>query len=249
MTGSLKFFRGGIFSTDRPYKHISRTISSTELIIMRSGTIAMEIGGERIRAREGDVLRILPKEPHGGFEETPSASFIWLHFDGATPDMLPARLSRPKSLDRVHLLARELLHYERAEGYPEGICECILRALLAEICYVHEEDGSLIASIKEYVRRHRLTGFSASELSESLGYNADYLTRYFKERCGTGLKQYADRIRTEAIKRELLVGGKLSEIGERCGFSDYKSLLKFFKYHTGMSPKEYLETYYEATTN
>lgn len=249
MTGNLKFLRGGIFSTDRTYKHISRTISSTELIIMRSGTLAMEIGGERILAEEGDVLKILPKEPHGGYEETEGCSFIWLHFDGATADMLPPRLSRPRSLDRVHLLAREVLHYERAEGYPEGICECILRALLAELCYVHEEDGSLIARIKEYARRHRLTGFSVAELSEELGYNPDYLSRYFKERCGTGLKQYADGVRTEAIKRELLVGGRLAEVCERCGFSDYKYFLKFFKYHTGMSPKEYLETYYEATTN
>lgn len=250
MYGQLKFKRGGIFTTDNSYRHISRTINTHELIIVTDGKLCMEIDGEQFAAVSGDVLRILPGEPHGGYEYTDGASFFWLHFDGALPDELPERITRPKNFDRTILLAKEVLHYSRAEGYPEGITECIFRALLAEISHRGDEPGSLIASIKEYVRKNRAVGLEVGEVAERFGYNADYLNRYFKSKCAVGLKQYINTARLDAIKQELLIGeGSLADIAERCGFSDYKYFLKFFKYHAGMSPSEYRETYYEALTN
>ena len=250
MYNNLRFLRGGILSKEGAYRHISRVINSYELIIVTEGEICMQIAGERLRARAGEVLRILPGEPHGGYEDTDSPSFIWLHFDGADGDSLPPRISKPKSYDRTLLLSKEVLHYSKSEGYPQGITECILRALLAEICYKGEEDGSLIASIKEWIRRERTKQITVSELSARFGYNGDYLNRLFKARCGVGLKQYIDSVRLDAMKQELLVGeGTLAEIAETFGFSDYKYFLKYFKYHSGMSPCEYKETYYEAITN
>ena len=250
MLGNLKFLRGGIFSKEGPYRHISRVINSYELIIVTEGELCMQISGERLRAAAGEVIRILPGESHGGFEDTSSPTFIWLHFEGVELDELPERFSKPKSFDRTLLLAKEVLHYSVAIGYPDGITECILKALLAEICYHGEEDGSLISSIKEWVRRNRTNQTTISELSHRFGYNSDYLNRLFKSRLGIGLKQYIDSVRLDAIKQELLVGGgTLSEISERFGFSDYKYFLKYFKYHSGMTPSEYKETYYEAITN
>ncbi len=250
MYNALRFFKGGNFSTNRPYRHISRTISSTELILVTGGSLCMEIGGERIRASAGDVLKILPDEPHGGFEDTPSVSFVWLHFDGAEENMLPERFSRPRSFERALLLSNEVLHYARAEGYPEGITECILRALLAELCYKGEGESGLVASIREWVKRNSMRQLSVSELAADLGYNADHLSRHFKAQCGEGLKEYIDKIRLDTVKRELLIGGdSLCEIANRCGFSDYKYFLKFFKYHAGMSPSRYKEAYYRARNN
>ena len=250
MYGKLKFKRGGIFSTDRDYRHISRTINTHELIIVTDGELRMEIDGERFAAVAGDVLRILPGEPHGGYEYTSGASFFWLHFDGAEEAELPSRITRPKNFERTLLLAKEVLHYSRADGYPEGITECIFRALLAEVSHKGDEPGSLIASIKEYIRKNRTSGLGVGDVATRLGYNSDYLNRYFKSKCGVGLKQYISTVRLDTIKQELLIGeGSLADIAERCGFSDYKYFLKFFKYHAGMSPSEYRETYYEALTN
>jgi len=250
MNEGLKFFRGGVFSCEGKYRHISRTISSTELIIVLSGELCMEISGEKIQALSGDALKILPGEPHGGYADTDSPSFIWLHFEGAAEYELPSRHTRPKSFNRTVLLAKEVLHYSVAKGYPEGITECMLRALLAEICYEGEEDGSLIASIKEWIRRERTKQITVAELSEVFGYNGDYLNRLFRAKLGVGLKQYIDSVRLDTIKQELLSSGApLSEIATRCGFYDYKYFLKYFKYHAGMTPSEYKETYYKAITN
>ena len=250
MYGKLKFIRGGIFSTDKPYRHITRTISSCELIIVTEGEVRMEIESERISATSGTVLCILPGEMHGGYDYSSGATFFWLHFDGADSCELPPRVCRPTSFERTVLLSKEVLHYSLADSYPEGITECIFRALLAEICHKGEEPGSLVASVKEYIRRNRMRGVSVSELAEKFGYNPDYLNRHFKAKCGIGLKQYISNMRLDGIKQELLIGeGSLSEIALRCGFNDYKYFLKFFKYHQGISPSEYKETYYEAITN
>lgn len=247
MHEKIKFFRGGIFQTDKAYRHISRIINSTELIIVTGGALYMEIAGERFSARQGDTLLIRPGEAHGGFEDSSEVSFIWMHFDGADDAMLPKRYSTPKSYDRVILLASEVIHYARTTGYPKGITECLLCALLAEVCYKGEDEGSLVASIKSWIGRRGMTGVTAGEVAQKFGYNPDYLNRAFKEALGVGLKEYISSVRLDYIKGELLVGGcGLAEIGERCGFSDYKSFLKFFKYHAGMTPSEYRAAYYQV---
>ena len=44
-------------------------------------------------------------------------------------------------------------------------------------------------------------------------------------------------------------GLKRKEIAEKYGFSDYKYFLKYFKYHEGISPTEYRQTYYNLHMN
>ena len=250
MLDEIKFLNSGMMSTDGEYRHITRTITSTELIIMTGGELSMEVDGQVLTVRRGQVLRILPGELHGGVEYTRHVSFIWMHFDGASPSELPERLTEPTNFDRVVLLARQVLHYAESEGYPEGITECILKALIAEVCYKGDEPGSLVASVKEWIRRRSDRQLRVGEIAESFGYNKDYLNRIFRKATGVGIKQYIDVTRLEAIKRQLLVSGERAEqIGTRCGFEDYKAFLKFFKYHSGMTPGEYREAYYRMYTN
>ena len=104
--------------------------------------------------------------------------------------------------------------------------------------------------VKEWTRRNKEKIQKSSEIASHFGYNEDYLCRIFKKHCGTSLKRYLDSVRLDGIKRELLVGsGTLLEISDTYGFTDYKYFLKFFKYHEGISPRKYRETYYNMHTN
>lgn len=250
MYSDVKYIVGGRLRATGEYKHITRTISSYEIIIVTEGELFMEVDGEELHLLPGDVLFIRPGEHHGGYKSSYGVSFYWLHFLGLKEEeMLPRRL-HPESTERVVLLAREVLHYSQSDGYPASATDNLIRVLLAEITHTESDEGRLIADIKRFVRENIKKQIKVTDISEALLYNEDHINRVFKKRCGIGLKKHIDTQRTDMLKRELLAGRKSAvEIAEEYGFSDYKYFLKYFKYHTEVTPSEFKETYYKLYTN
>lgn len=251
MYEEIVFLRGGKFISKGKWRHITRMIDTTELIIVLSGEVKIFVGDERYRLTAGEVLMISPGLYHGGYEDSDNVSFLWLHFTGAAPSELPSVISHPKNFERIQTLTRELLHYHENREYPAECANSLMKVLLAEITHGKSDNcGKLLSEIKEYIRRNREMPLKASDIAEKYNYNEDYLNRLFKKELGIGIKKHIDSVRLEAIKRDLLMSStSLSEIAEAYGFEEYKYLLKFFKYHEGVTPTEYRESYYNMYTN
>ena len=251
MYEGIVFLRGGKFISKGKWRHITRTIESTELILVLSGEVKIFVGDERLCVTEGEVLRISPRLYHGGYEDSENVSFFWLHFAGAAPDELPPAIYKPKNFERIKTLTKELLHYHEQKEYPKECADSLIKVLLAEITHGRaDSDGKLIAEIKEYIRVNIEEPLKASDIATRYNYNEDYLNRLFKKRLGVGLKKYIDSARLESIKSNLLMSNlSLTEIAYRYGFGECKYLLKFFKYHEGISPSKYREAYYGMHTN
>lgn len=251
MYEALKFVKGGRFYSNGEWRHPEKVIDTVELIIVTDGLVSMFVGDRRYDARPGDIIRILPGERHGGIETSRETSFFWIHFIGAEDGELPPEFITPSSFSRTEMLAKELLHYAKDGAYSEECREWALRLLLSEIARSEEEtDGRLASEIKEWVRRNITSPIKTGDVARAFGYNEDYLNRVFKRKVGQGLKRHIDTRRLEAIKRDLLVGGEsLTELSARYGFSEYKYFLKFFKYHEGISPTKFRQTYYNIHTN
>ena len=251
MYENIHFTNGGKFTSKGKWKHACRTIDSTELIIVLSGEVNMFVEDERLSLHMGEVLRILPGELHGGSRESENLSFFWLHLTGAEADELPPAISAPKNFERIKTLTKELLHYHEQKEYPKECADSLIKVLLAEITHGRSDsDGKLISEIKEYIRVNIEEPLKASDIATRYNYNEDYLNRLFKKRLGVGLKKYIDSARLESIKANLLMSNlSLTEIAYRYGFDEYKYLLKFFKYHEGISPSKYREAYYGMHTN
>ena len=244
MYDNVKFLRGGIHTAGEGYVHVTRDfVRSSELIIVTEGTLYMMVDTEKYELCRGDILYIPPYTRHGGYRESLGVSFIWLHFSGADEELFTkGRL--PISSDRATLLAREILHYAHSEEYPEECSDYLMRVLISELSCQRVPFCPAVRAARSLISE-RGGAVGAGECAELLGYNVDYLCRLFKKECGIGLKQYIDRIRLDAIKRELLTGkDSLSGIAESFGFNEYKSFLKFFKYHEGLTPTEYVNSYY-----
>lgn len=251
MYENIKFLRGGKFTSKGKWKHICRTIDSTELIIVLSGEVNMFVGNEDYSLKPGEVLRITPGVYHGGSVESENLSFFWLHFSGAADEELPSVLSKPNNFERIKTLTKELLHYQEKREYPRECVDSLIKVLLAEITHGKKDDeGKLISEIKEYIRVNIETPMKAADIALKYNYNEDYLNRLFKSRLGSGLKKYIDSARLESIKSNLLMSNlSLTDIAYQYGFGEYKYLLKFFKYHEGISPSKYREAYYGMHTN
>ncbi len=108
----------------------------------------------------------------------------------------------------------------------------------------------LTGEICEWIRNNCDLPIKARDVAEHFGYNVDYLLRLFKRTYPDGIKAYIDRERMKKIKHAVSEGEKtLCEIASGFSFSEYKYFLKYFKYHEGISPTKYRETYCNLHTN
>ena len=251
MYDGVVFLRGGKFVSKDKWRHITRAIESTELIIVLSGKINMFVNEEKLCITAGEVLRILPGEMHGGYEDSENVAFFWIHLTGAKLYELPKRVSRPENFERLQTVTRELLHYSKRNEYPKECADALTKVLLAEITHGKSDMKSeLLSEIKGYIRRNREIPLKATDIAKKYNYNEDYLNKLFKKELGVGIKKYIDSVRVEAIKCDLIMSDMtLTEIAEAYGFDEYKYLLKFFKYHEGITPSDFRESFYVTYTN
>lgn len=72
-------------------------------------------------------------------------------------------------------------------------------------------------------------------------YNADYIRRFFKYEYGKTPMAYINDLRVKQAKRLLknMSVYTVCQISEICGFTDALYFSRFFKKHTGISPKDF----------
>ncbi len=81
---------------------------------------------------------------------------------------------------------------------------------------------------------------SVTNVAGALGISAGHLSRVFKRTAGQTFERYLMTERVAAAKRMLLEPlATVSEVAERCGFSDAAYFARVFRKITGRSPSEY----------
>lgn len=115
--------------------------------------------------------------------------------------------------------------------------------IAAESIAMHNSHNTLIQGIKAYLDEHFTEHITLKTLESLFHTNASYLSVLFKKESGIGFNQYLKELRLERAK--VLIQETeypLSEVCERCGFSNYIHFSKTFKEYTGLSPSEYRHT-------
>ena len=113
-----------------------------------------------------------------------------------------------------------------------------------------EDTNKVISEAVAWITANRDIILKVEEVSEHLGYNADYISRLFKANYGKSLKEYINDVKISHIKQLLLTSNlSLTDIACSTGFDDYKYFLKFFKYHEGVTPTQFLKSYTKTHIN
>lgn len=106
------------------------------------------------------------------------------------------------------------------------------------------EAHAMPAFVKTFIRLasdFETTGNSIAELASKTGYQADYLNRKFKEVTGLTLIQQRDALRLDRSKLLIRKGLSIGDVAERVGFDDANYFSRWFRRHTGISPRQYRE--------
>lgn len=98
-------------------------------------------------------------------------------------------------------------------------------------------EGDDFDRIKSFVDEHFADGINLSITAEHFGYNASYLSRYFKQRAGINFLDYLNRKKVESACL-MLRGTKESirTIGEKAGFSSANQFIVTFERLVGATP-------------
>lgn len=250
------FESAGKFTSKKEWIHPEIAIDdATELIVVTSGTVMIEENDVRYKLMPGDVLFLDPQTVHRGYEKTDEKiSFYWLHFSGLEIDADSGikknfTLSDPNI---VSMLFQNVLHYSGL-GVGRAVNDRLLYVLLFELSRQSGDRSNetlLVHRIREWIRLNSQKNLTSNDIATEFAYNEAYLTRLCKQTYGYGLKELINVQRVSYIKRLLLESGmSLTEISTHCGFQDYKLFLKYFKYHTELTPNEFRKTYYAILNN
>lgn len=137
--------------------------------------------------------------------------------------------------------------YQNRHIDPEyvNILQLALIHFLLRNIEVEDKISAVTRSIAEYISTHFYdSNINLNDLLKSSGYAEDYIRAKFKENIGKTPIEFLTEIRITHACHLIDIYKKhisLSDIAERCGYTDYVYFSRRFKHITGICPKKYIE--------
>ncbi|MBS5522958.1 MAG: response regulator [Clostridiales bacterium] len=112
----------------------------------------------------------------------------------------------------------------------------------------HVEDTSktenAVEIVKNYIDGHFREPITLEDLGKLVYLSSGYLAKSFKKATGTSLGNYMIDCRINLAKKLLMSGDySVSQAASLCGYDNYTYFSRIFKNKTGMSPKEYKNSF------
>ena len=97
--------------------------------------------------------------------------------------------------------------------------------------------------VKRYIAEHLYLPITLAELSTVFGKTPNYINRLFREANGITINQYINRERVQLIASLIRYSGvSFKTACENAGITDVTYGYRLFKKHTGVTPKQYLQS-------
>ena len=245
---SLTFSNMGLFDIRSAWIHPTVTIDTYELIYVVDGEVHIREGNSSYDLGEGDMILLCPGAEHGGTRYSLGhTSFFWLHFycDDIAFFAVP-KVSAPDRTEAERTF-KQILHLQEKDRTLAELTVCMF---LFTMFRRREQRDRFAYEIAEYIRVNGRKKLSVKDLSAFFGYNGDYLSRIYKREFGKDLKTGINEQRVNYIKSVLINSDlRVFEIAAECGFEDVNAFFKFFKYHTGITPTDYRNSFFRTHMN
>lgn len=253
---SLLYVSSGLFKSVGDWIHPRRIIDTYEIIIMYEGTAFICEENTEFELHKNDILFLEPGKEHFGYKKSCDfVSFAWIHFEayGNHFKSLP-KTTHIDDVFSLRTLVSQLLHAANTPNYRNTICDMLCALIAEEILFQSETEeipgNALSVQIKEWIRTNINKNITVKQISEHFGYHENHINRVFKLSYNICIKKYITDYKIKVTK-DILCNTlyTIKQIAYIYGFESENHFIKFFKYHTGMTPTEYRNTYTNTHIN
>ncbi|MEN6417616.1 MAG: AraC family transcriptional regulator [Clostridiaceae bacterium] len=240
-----------------------------ECYLLLSGNIRYQIDSASFSILPGDLLLIGPNQLHRPlFTQTDKPYeriVLWLSRSFveklSTPESdLSACFSAQRlSANRLSQEQREsmtrqlfsLLNATSAEQFGRDVlCRSLVTSLLVTLnrALAGRERALpradirvsvLVKTVSSYLDAHLSEPISLDELSQTVFLSKYYLERVFRRETGVSIYQMLLQKRMILARNLMRDGLSMTQVAQKCGFSEYSGFYKAFKNEYGISPREY----------
>ena len=220
------------------YKDVCVNFSRLYYII--DGEAYYEENGKKIRLKKG-CLYLTPVDKCFTLYENPEDklfhTFTHIRTFPAVEHFTEIRVAEGSPLADAIALWRKYIHTDNSE-----LLSGIIQFLLSCIGGAVEKKTSVAEQTKEYLDQTENASINMAELSRTLGYSREHITREFRATYHMTPKQYFNlRVMNVALEK-LISGAKVYEVAEALNYSTAYAFSKAFKKRFGLSPEKYIRT-------
>ncbi len=151
-----------------------------------------------------------------------------------------------RDMHELSPMISHLDHYADTKGRDDE-CTCAAFLLILDrFLHAHElahEGEYLFRLSSEYIRKHVREALTPQSVSRALRYHENYLSRSVKAYSGVTLSFLIVQEKIHTAKNYLaLTTYSMEKIAHLLGYPSSTVFARFFKYHTGISPKAYRQS-------
>lgn len=240
----LSLCRITLFSTEHIWESVEGSEENYEMLYVVKGNLFIEEELSYSMA-EGNMVILKPRKEKRKYSCTQNSVFFWIRFIADDVEKLIGGTYFFTNVQDSYLF-KEMLHNYRVYKESPTLAELILAQLMVYNREIIKGTGTqkLVAEVCEMIRLNASPELKISDVAALYGYNKEHLTRLMKKEYGKGLKEIINYFILKRCKERLLnTNYTIKEISIDLKFGDTESLVKFFKYHEGITPSQYRERF------
>ena len=228
-----------------------KTESTYKMYYVCSGKGYIHTAGKRTPLSQGDLFFTFPATPFA-IESKENFHYMYISFVGYRGNELMETLHINSQQFVFHNANEVSDFWEKGLHANETVMDLMSESiLLYTFAFLRErllpegynlKQNHSVELIKKYIDEHFSEhNFSLENISQELSYNPKYISHIFKKQIGTGIVDYLNMIRIQNACTMLEQGfTSISDIADRCGYSDAQYFSKVFKSRMGYAPTQHI---------
>ncbi|MBE7025313.1 MAG: helix-turn-helix domain-containing protein [Ruminococcaceae bacterium] len=238
----MRFLINLIKEESPPHKH-----NVYEILIYTKGSGVFHAAGKEIAAVPGKIIVIPPGTVH--HSSASAAAFERIYINGEFSQVF--NLASPTVIldnsEKEGLLLAKMIYANRHAEYEYVVA--LINAFTHFLLQNIKMDNEIFLATKDIIEKISNDFYNCNLTLRSLlkksGYAEDYIRAQFKKITGKTPTEFLTEIRI-AHACHLINTYKnafsLSDVAEKCGFTDYVYFSRRFKHIMGVSPRKYMES-------
>ncbi len=221
---------------------------SFELILVEDGEMTVCVDSSSCTLKKGDAALIFPHQLHA-LSSHHSAHTLFIFSPRIIQTFFAEKAGKLPSQNRIILpdhinSALKALTPKSSKYEIKGILYTVCSLFDTTVSYhtVENDKQELLFKILSHVEGNFKTDCTLNALAAAIGYNPEYLSRFFKKKMGMTYNEYIN------MRRLSYAAYLLTDAEETClycamesGYTSLRSFNRNFKKHFGITPREYKE--------